>query len=493
MTRRRPRESIDDLIENRVEETVEKKLLEQNEEVPTLSSDPALKKLLANFPSSEGYYGKLYKTLPSGKEELKYTLTVLEEISDPEVEIAGLAKEKGWGSGEYRLRIYKHGTSGLAKSIGMRIDVGNSPSSQQIQTPQVPISEALKQTAETINVLKEMIPKQDVPLKDWSQILHETFKSGVEIAREKTSSQSNNGDVVIKMITIAKELGLFDKKPQISETEIIERVIKNLKEMGILTQPKSEDDILNKLIKLKEIGLVKLAGEDKEDAASLAEKIRPLIDLVNSLGLTGNPPEKLNFWNTIAPHIPSFIEKLIGPLKEFLELRKLELNSRLQYYHQYQRLPNVSGISNVNNISNFAKAASYNNQSSFPQENTIQELVHAVQSGDKSYFPKLVELINLMLGTHVVPALASGQISIDTILNLVFSSQWGKYFKPETSKAYLTDFVLWLRSKSNEKDTEKIVLGKCDICESEFEFPTIESWNSDTKKCECGGTITRVQ
>jgi hypothetical protein len=74
-------------------------------------------------------------------------------------------------------------------------------------------------------------------------------------------------------------------------------------------------------------------------------------------------------------------------------------------------------------------------------------------------------------------------------MNLVISSQWGKYFNNEESRIYLNDFIDWLK----ETEKQKTIIGKCNVCETEFEFPSEEAWESDSKKCECGGTIVRVQ
>lgn len=489
MARKRGHESIDEVISKRVEDAIEERLEEKELEDEIRSpdeNDPILKRILSSFPSSEGYYGKLYKVLPSGKEEMKYTFSALEEINDPEVEVSELAKQRGWGSGDYRLRVYRHGASGLARSLGMRIDVGDGFQPQQSSQPMIqnpPPSEILRETINTASALKNLIPSSEIPMKELSQTLSETFKAGIQVTKEALTPQvSGSQDIPIKIISMLKEMGLLDKREATSELEITERVIKNLKEMGVISQPKNEDDILNKLIKLREVGLIKLAGEDKEDAASLAEKIKPLIDLVNSLGLTGNPPERLNFWNTIAPHIPTFIEKLASPLKDYLELRKLEVEDRIR-----ERIPVQAPQISVQQQKNSPQTAKVNQGNSLQMNPVIQEIMNAVEERNTSYFPKLKELIAVFIGPHINSALLSGQVTPDTIISLVMNSQYGQFFNKDHCRIYLEDFVNWLR----EQEASNILVARCNKCNQEFEFKENE-WVLDSKICDCGGMLEKV-
>lgn len=497
MPRKRDRESIDEMISKKVENTIEEKLEEKEleDEIRTSDeNDPVLRKILSSFPSSEGYYGKLYKILPSGKEEMKYTFTALEEISDPEVEVSELAKQRGWGSGDYRLRVYRHGASGLARSLGMRIDVGDNLVSSQTTSsiPPPSVSETLRETINTAATLRDIFPKPDIPMKELSQTLSETFKAGIQVTKEAITPQMvNSQDTVPKIISMLKELGLLEKKQVPSELEITERVIKNLKEIGIIgQQPKNaEDDMLDKLIKLKNVGLIKLAGEEKEDAASLAEKIRPLIDLVNTLGLGGNPPERLNFWNTLAPHIPTFFEKFAAPFKEYLEIRKIELQSRLGGAQPQSLIPQSAPAT----VSPEQSKLKEKNNMQPPFENSIiNEVLNAVQLRDHSYFPKLKELVSIFIGPHVISALVLDQVSPETLISIVSSSQYGKLFNQEQSKIYLNDFVKWLKSQSETLGgNDGLFTVKCGNCKEEFLFNEKE-WQDDNKICDCGGILERV-
>jgi len=489
MVKRRGLESIDSLIEKKVKDVVEEKIGDEDTDYLEQSDDPALQKILSSFPSTEGYYGKLYKILPSGKEEMKHTFEALEEISDPEIEVSHLAKERGWGSGDYRLRVYKHDSPGLQKSLAIRIDVGDTNKNQQGLIQPQNISDTIKQTLDVATALKQ-ISQPDLPMREINEAISTAYKTGIQVTREALLPQiQNQSDSAIKVVSMLKELGLLEKKPQVSEMEVTERVIKNLKEMGIIAQPKNEDDILNKLIKLREVGLIKMAGEDKEDVSALAEKIRPIIDLVQSLGLGGVTPEKPNFWTTLAPHIPSFIEKLASPLREYLEIRKIELQQRIQNLSSVPN-QNIQQIPQSNIPIQNPKEESKENL--LAQNPIISEIVNAVQERNHSFFPRLKELLTIFIGGHIFDAIISGQVSKDTVFSLITSSQYGKFFNNEQSKIYFNDFIEWIKKSEVDIKGNGSFYAKCNKCNIEYVF-TEEEWANDSKICDCGGTLEKIQ
>ena len=512
MSRKRDHESIDDFIKEKVKNEVQSQTDNEFLQEPGVQQDdPILKKILSAFPSSEGYYGKLYKILSSGKAEMKYVFDALEEVSDPEVVVAELAKERRWGSGDYKLRVFKHGLAGVQKSVTLSIGVDESSvpgqqSNLNLQ-PQESLTDKLRELSDIVSTAREILPRNEAGTSEkMGQTLAETFKSGVDVVKEALGPQlsqlSNSQDNVVKVIGALKDLGIFQRPEPaktVSETDIIERTIKNLKEMGVLVSPKSGDDSLERLIKLRETGLIKLAGEDKEDALSLAGKLKPIIELVTSLGLGGGSPERATFWTTVAPHIPTFIEKLATPFREYLELRKLELQQGMRRVGGYIPAANRGP---VRPIGPQVKPGLMGEEIPPGQKEEVPpqqihpitaEILNAIQSRDRNYFPRLKEILVLFIGPHVPGALVTGQVSIDTFMSLVSSSPFGQPFNTLEAKIYLQDFVSWMKELEEVVRGNGLVVAKCNKCSHEFEFSKLEWEEEDDKSCDdCEGGVLEL-
>jgi hypothetical protein len=498
MSKKRDHESIDDFIKEKVKDEVQSQTEEEYLQEPEVQpDDPVLRKILSAFPSSEGYYGKLYKTLPSGKQEMKYVFNALEEITDPEVSVAELAKERRWGSGDYQFRVYKHGAGGCQKSVRLSIGVDEEPFQTFPNPPQETLTNKLKELSDIVSTAREILPKTEANSEKMGQTLADTFKSGVDVVKEALGPQlSNSQDNVVKVIGALKDLGIFQKPEPVktvSETEIVERTIKNLKEMGVLVSPKSGDDSLDKLIKLRETGLIKLAGEDKDDALSLAGKLKPIIELVTSLGLGGGGPERATFWTTIAPHIPSFIEKLATPFREYVELRKIELQQGMRRVGGYVPVARGPVRSIEKPVVTGGEVPLERKEEVPPQQihPIAAEILNAIQLRDCNYFPRLKEILVLFIGPHVPDTLVTGQVSIDTFMSMVSAAPFGQPFNTLEAKIYLQDFVSWMKEQEGVIGGNGLVVAKCNKCSHEFEF-TKEEWEQEKDKscddCE-GGTL----
>ena len=504
MAKRRERDlgsNLAKFVEDKIEDVIDQRQSEEEVLDQVGREDPVLKKILSTFPSSEGYYGKLYKMLPSGKMEMKHHFMALEELNDPEIEVAELSKERNWGSGDYKLRVFKQGEAGCQKSLTMRIDVPTVDSSGKETSslpPQQSLTEKLTELSGIISTVKDILPKNEpTDTRMLSQVLSDTFKSGVQVVKEAMSdSKGGNGkSSVVEIITALKDLGVIGKEEKkTNEVELVEKVLKNLKDMGALktTEPK---DTLSELIELRKSGLIKMAGEEKDDTLSSVEKIKSLIEVIGPLL---NPSgEKATFWNTLAPHIPKFIENLASPFRDYIELRKIELQQRMgkPLPPPQIRRPLVAPVPQ-------STQAEGSPQEDIPIQEQVSnvhpivaEITAAVASNDQSYFPKLQELIILFIGPHVIPALVSGTVSVDTFLSLVSSSAYGDIFNLPESKVYLEAFIEW--SKNQSPSQEAVVAGngsipvKCEKCGEEFDV-LLEEWKMDDKVCDCGGNLKEM-
>ena len=175
-----------------------------------------IENILASFPSSQGFYGKLYRKSPTGKFEFYYNLENLEQITDPELEIANLIRERNWPSGDYVLRIMKHGTPGIKKTISWSIS-NAEPRGDNYSNNNDNNKTGLDQIKDAISVVRELTPPSAAPnpIEDPSsmaEILSNTLKTGINTAKDFTQEKESTSNIMKDMLSSLKDLGVFEKK-----------------------------------------------------------------------------------------------------------------------------------------------------------------------------------------------------------------------------------------------------------------------------------------
>ena len=211
-----------------MKKTVEESDFEFRSEPQTFQTENIIDELLLGLPNSEGYYIKLYKEIDTGKWELKEKIIDYESWSDLEVEIKNLVtirsqkNPRKWGSGNYKVMVFKEGRQGFVKKpINMSIDANETA-----LAPETDVKNKLSEVGEFIKQVKEIMPEQSKenppPPPHDAKLIAETFKSGVDMARsfiphqEKITQEKTQNplDLITGILALMEKMGLIGNKIQ---------------------------------------------------------------------------------------------------------------------------------------------------------------------------------------------------------------------------------------------------------------------------------------
>ena len=463
-------------VENNIELTTEELPISEISAI-TAEAERTKKELdgiLSYFPSSEGYYGKLYRQMADGRLEYKFHIDSLESLEDPELAVANLIREHTWPGGKYVLRVQKRGEPGVRKAVTWNI-------SSEPQTPVSPVNPLsnIKEVVETLKVINGGNPQPS------SDLLSETFKSGIETAKALVdlTGSKDNSDSEAHLISILKDLGLFNKKQDFNLIELAQVLIPFAFKF---MEKKKDDDSFSMILKLKEIGLIKL-DQEKNDILNSTEKISQLMELANLLNPkeTGNPT--IEAVRVIAPAIPNIINNLSTAVAKIAEAKIAAISQTSLPQPQFQ-LPNEEVVMPLPSPlpSSTTTTASDNiktkTQSVKPQQENdkmkvefiTKNILQAIKDQNIEFYPELKQLIYLYLGPHVLTALLNDQITLDTFLSQIYLLS-PAFNIPET-KTYLEKFINW------EKDSSDLTIVKCINCDEEYEIEKGEILN-ETDLC----------
>ena len=448
-----------------------------------------LNKLLASFPSTEGFYGKLYSKSSNGKIEFKHHLDMLEEIDDPELEILNLIKDKGWDDGEYLLRVFKRGQPDCKKTITWRMSAKSK--NPVNQTPTDNVKDKLAELSGLLNAVKDITPTPAASNPgETAKIMAEAFKSGVDVIKNNISTNKEDNGIE-KSIEILSKLGLLKSqdKPVDSMTSTLQ-IITILKELGVIGKPEVKQDFYQELIKFKELGLIKMAGEDS-DPFSQVEKIKSLIEVMAPLfggeGLGGGKTSLgIELVKTLGPQVPKIIENITTAVSKIADVSKMKLSNRLGVNIPASRpSPQIPPINSVEEI--IDEEQTIPNNEEVVMNPILKELHEAVISNNQEYFPKLKDLIHLYIGSHALESLLNQSISIDSFLSSVSTMLREKFLIEEPTKKYFESFLLW----HNSEILKNLVVGVCGTCHEQYDYVNEDDFNKDSKMCDCGGTIEK--
>lgn len=429
--------------------------------------DPKLNRILSSFPSTEGYYGKLYRKNHSGKLEFKYFIDHLEEIDDPELEIANLIQERGWKGGEYILRVMKRNESGAVKVISwnMSTDETQSATLAPESNPQLSPIENLQSVKELITTVKDITGTDS---KDAHKVIAETFKSGVDAMKDMIPKASGNGNV------------------QVDSANIMNSVVNLMEKMGAFKQKEEpKQDPLELLIRLKTAGLIQMPGEKDDNTLDSVAKIGQLIEVLAPYtkgGMAEAPSIWVKIIEILGPQVPKIVENITSTINNVAEVTKIKLSARM----------NAPILTPTPEIAPIPPAQV--EQSEMPEvkkeADTMNPLVRsiydAVKNNDTNFYPQLKNTITVYIGQHAINALISGTITAESFLQQI-SPMIPFAYEPDTIK-YFNEFVAWMVEQN-----PKPFIVKCDKCYTEFEYHNEDEFKKDSNICECGGKLEPMQ
>lgn len=457
---------------------------EDNFFVPESKETKFIDNLISSIPNKEGYYIKLYKELSPGQFELKMRIDDYEHWTDLENEVMNIVKSNTisnpmkWGSGKYKIMVFKEGKSGFQR----KPCVFNIDASEKSFIEHDGVRNKLQEVGEFMKQVKEVLPSNPSGNEDVGKNLTEMLKAGIEIARAATPNVSSQEQSLEKTILLLKNLGLI-KAPE-KEQDMI-TIVTTLKD---LYKPK-EEDFWAKLIQMKELGIIKFGSEtvEKDDTFSSIEKITGLIELMKPLmgiaGETSKPSIAVKLIEVLGPQVPKIVENITTAVGKIADVSKMKLSSHMGVTASPQLRPSPIPVEAPHSIKQpIQDNISAGEKSMNP---IVKDIYAAVQSDNHEFFPKLKELMATYVGPHIFEVLISKQITIDSFLQSLNSMLQTDFLLEENTKKYFETFLSWMVGNT--------ITAKCDACGEIFDFETEEMFKQDSKICDCGGALMKIE
>jgi hypothetical protein len=480
---------------------------------PNTPSTQKVKPVFSSFPSSEGWFGKIWKVLPDGNWEPKeYVITAPETVPDLEQEIVRLVHEKNWGEGKYQVQV-RNRDKRQGFRLNQQVIVGSytdeeknerSKGRNTSESPWIdPVEAGMKMTNKILEVSRQMTPSSQVDLTRVAQIQADTFKAGVDVAREaaRGSSSGDSTPQLLQIITIMKDiLKPVDqpKQPTITETLSI------LKDLNVISTKSRDDetDMLGKLKLLKDGLGLKYAHEVegvKNDPMKMIENVGTLITALRPLINPDSGPRSI--LEMVVEAFGKYGAPLFDAVRDFAQAKRMEVEHRMNQGAYGNGAP-PPALTTRRPIPQPSTQPIKEDQS---RMNLISQIAEIVKSKDESKFQFLRETIFGFLGPQWIVGLVSGDVSVEYIIS-ISKMQFGNTFDNEESKLYLYKFVAWLRDKSKVTESSTpsssvqanpvpgngLVIARCSNCRQEWDVPK-QDWDSEGgRQCECGGALVEV-
>lgn len=447
--------------------------------------------LLKSLPSSGEAYLKIYKTkpLPSGsRPQFMGEVSEIGLVEDLEIYLRNLAKENGWGSGEYLVSVIPKNRKTKAPPP-VRLNINYDEDKVKPDAGEE-LKHKVGELKELITTIRELMgPTKDPGMNttEVSKALSDSFKLGMETLKGIMPTQDENK--LVSTITQLQNLGLFSQKGEtLNQGDLILQMLKVVKEMGLLDkkEPPPPPDMFSQLGKLKEMGLIKVPGEGEkeDDPFSMFEKMRSLIELVKPLvggmGESEKPTLGLELVRIVGPHVPKMVDRIASTVDNVAEVSKMRLSRSMGGAppHLPPHRPPISPDNPPEEVLPDSQ-----------MHPAIREVYEAVESRNKGFFPKLRELIDIYVGPHIIPSLLGRTLEVESFLQSLSANLNQPFLLEEKSKLYFKEFL----SSLSVREQSSMVIGKCGKCNTEYEFANLEEFDHSDKKCEdCGGELVTI-
>lgn len=471
-------EAIGDLAKDKVAEAVEEQLREAAPgDTHEDSINDLIRTIASQVPENNNVYIKLYKKypLPDGFEKHgQVYLAMIPNvmgIDDIEVHVADLVNKNDWGTGIYQLRVYRSDKKGLAiKPIELsiyaeqhEIEMGdmnrNIHGDRVIEKPYI-IDRGGNGKSDTLDEIDRVA--------DLAGKLVEI--GGKRVGVQSEINPTASPESMMTAITSAMKMGMemvmtAMPKPDTSrnsKSEMLE-VITLLKELGVIGNPSKESDPLEKLMQMKQMAeLLGMGGGDGGEQS-------PLNLLITTLG----------------SRIPDMVKDVSGPIKSFLDMKRVQLEKTPGAIKSPARpQPPSSDVSSLPNDGSDKPSIAIDDLSA-PIQSNVQKLAEAkanifltelqlmIESNNKD-FENVMNGIAYTFGKNFLDQYRIGQLTEDMVINLLQIQN--EFFKTEPAIVYLKEFFNFVNHHvkqnnyiCNNEDCKTVV----SITESEFKEDSI--------------------
>jgi hypothetical protein len=431
------------------------------------SSSPEVKKMVSSFPSSEGFFGKIYKTKPNGKWAIMdYEITAPETVNDLELEVQRIVKEKKWGNGEYRVQIRSNRKKGIFLNESVTIGDVTFVERDGSGTLTDPI-ENIRRTMEVVDGIRG--PSNAEAL---SATILKAVETGRSMAPPPGDGKDNTMSLLLQIIPMVKDL--FPRAPQSDVDTIVEKVVTRLQSL----QPK--EDFFQSLIKYQEAMNKLNPPEKKEREIDSIKKVTDIVSAIQPL-TRGSAAEPPSVTQLIFEHGAKLLEPIISTLKEFAEAKKMEMQIRIDQAY--------GGV----NPAQIEKRPVNSNLPATRIHPFVARIIKAINEGDESYFDMMRQQIVRFYGPHIIDGLISGDLTSDLVIDTIHT-ELGLPLNIPNLKLYFDKFVAYLKGMDREPSVKGEVLAECKLCHEQYDFNTMEDWRKDSKKCDaCQGDLELVK
>ncbi len=529
--------TVERAAERAAEEAIERRMEGQPPEgefleEPTSTGEPdpnsRLSELMSSLPSGDGYFLKLYRELPAGKWEFKLRIDDYAHWTDLETEIANIVRSYAetdpdrWTAGNYRVLTYCTGKPGWrCRPILLSIDPGKSTIARNLQQGGPDnAAEKIKEVAALLAQVKGIMGGSPNPA-EMSRMLSETFRAGLE-AVPRGDGAAKDKDFV-DMIGRLQTIGVIAKpetdKPRSDRAGDFRDIIVLMKELGLVGVPRQENNLLDTIRALKELGLIQSPQPKGEDELfGTIEKLKTLIEVVKPLivggegGFGEKPSLGVELVRILGPRVPDMVARITGTVDKVADVQKLKIERSLGVRPGAPLRSEATPLPAIPYAGAPGAATVGGGPSPSPAEGAplpptgeqslhpvIAEIHEAIESRNTAFHPKLRQLIDIYIGPHMVPALITGQIAKDVFLASLAEQLAHPYFNEPQSLIYFGEFIeaqakLVQGVEKPPSPSVGVIIGRCVACGEEFEYPEGDGPSGD-EVCgvnACQGTIEPV-
>lgn len=478
-----------------------------------VEEDRIIDELLASVPQNQGYYLKLYKEIRPNDFELKLRIDSFDNWSDMEWEITNLVRAytlkspQKWGSGHYRVIVWREGgvRGPKFKPLDFHVDALEMPINEGVHTNGNDGKEVdkLKDLSELVKTIQGIYPQ--VQPGEIQAKIFDAFKAGIDakaqsvqtdIANQAANTLSTN-QLMLELIK-RRDVDAVDNKPS-EMTTLLSIILPKL-----LDKPTpKEDDFLDKLVKLKSVGLL---GDDKpkEDSMTKAlETLSTIIPLVKSLGGGGDSNESgsvlIELVRQLAPQAGKIIGDVTGTINNAIGLKAKTIvpNVSNNAPNDYVNVEPTALVPSQPTYMDPYKPSELNSFSDVPITTPIQtnqvrspeeeamfgffsKFRKAIESNDANFYPELKGVLQGVVPPDTFTQIVEGTVPVSMISDKI-KPYGGDFFASPQAQKYITDFIGWMRA--NE------VIGACKQCSSEYIYDSVEQIAADNVCMSCGGEI----
>lgn len=509
-------------------------------------ADLAASRAISTLPPVwEDCYAKVYKIrpLPPGSRPpvLMGHIADMRDVRDMELHLRELAWYEGWGSGTYKIGIFKNTSRGQIPQHWQDIEIqvpkdtpppretqgsGNGGGTGHLMPTPAGSADFLSQVQQYSALSKafqDAVPKMADPVSLADQQMR-MFQSGIELAKGQLTPQQQQNPLELVMQLV--KLGLVQvpgqgvQLPQTPPPPDILTMLRTLKELlpppapvpipadpweglrkltelGILDPRKKEEDTLGSLDKVVNLftTLAPILGGGGEKTTATTELIRTIgpqtgeivgkiTDTVNNVVSFGK--EKLRMRLGVGASVPSVPLRVPPPveLPTFTPHYSTPVQDASIFTGTTPTPTPLRGDLDTSERPSVGTSVTSTDISIHTNRNPIiDQILSAVRKGDTEFYPQLQELMTVYLNPQIVEQLLSGAVFPDTLLTSLANMTQEPELAGEDVKAYLRGFLEW-----HGRNT--VVVRCTGTCKEEYEVVR-EEWEADIERTcdECGGNL----